>query len=61
MGARAKLKFSADYIRARRMNTDVGLRPERTGRLRTTGRGKAALLWLERLNGEKPLQVVGGK
>jgi len=55
-----KLKFSADYIRGRRMKTDLVLRPEGTGRLRTSGRGKAPLLWLERLKGKKLLQVVGG-
>ncbi len=55
------LKFSADYIRGRRMKTVMALRADGTGRLSTTGRGKAASLWLERLKGKKLLQVVGGK
>jgi hypothetical protein len=54
------LKFSADYIRGRRLKTDLVLRPQGTGRLTTMGRGKAPLLWLERLKGKKLLQVVGG-
>ena len=52
------LKFSADYVRGRRMKTDVVLRPDGSGRLTTTGRGKAAIFWLERLKGKKSLQVV---
>lgn len=57
---RGVLKFSADYIRGRRMKTDLVLRPDGTGRLMTMGRGKAPLLWLERLKGKKPLRIVGG-
>jgi hypothetical protein len=52
------LKFSADYLRGRRMKTDVVLWPDGSGRLTTTGRGKAAILWLERLKGRKSLRVV---
>ena len=52
------LKFRADYVRGRRMKTDVVLRPDGSGRLTTTGRGKAPILWLERLKGKKTLQVV---
>jgi hypothetical protein len=58
---RGELKFSADYIRGRRMKTDLVLRPDGSGRLMTTGRGKAPLVWLERLKGKKPLQIVGGR
>ncbi|MFO1465061.1 MAG: hypothetical protein U1F35_01225 [Steroidobacteraceae bacterium] len=52
------LKFEADYIRGRRMKTSLVLRPDDSGRLTTTGRGKAALHWLDRLKGQKPLQLV---
>jgi hypothetical protein len=52
------LRFHADYIRGRRMKTDLVLRPDGTGRLTTTGRGKAALMWLERLKGKKQLHIV---
>lgn len=50
------LKFEADYLRGRRMKTHVILRPDGSGRLTTTGRGKAPILWLERLKGKKLLQ-----
>lgn len=52
------LKFSADYVRGRRMKTDLALRSDGSGRLTTSGRGKAAIHWLERLKGKKQLQVV---
>lgn len=52
------LRFYADYIRGRRMKTDLVLQPDGTGRLTTVGRGKAALMWLERLKGKKPLHIV---
>jgi hypothetical protein len=52
------LKFSADYLRGRRMKTDVVLRPDGTGRLTTTGRGKTPIIWLERLKGKKNLRIV---
>jgi len=52
------LTFRADYIRGRRMKTDVVLRTDGTGKLVTSGRGKAAVLWLERLKGNKTLQLV---
>jgi hypothetical protein len=52
------LKFSADYVRGRRMKTEVLLQPDGSGTLSTMGRGKAAVLWLERLKGKKRLQVV---
>ena len=53
-----KLRFSADYLRGRRMKTDVVLRPDGTGTLTTSGRGKAPVLWLERLKGKQRLRVV---
>jgi hypothetical protein len=52
------LKFSADYLRGRRMKTDVVLRPDGSGRLTTTGRGKAPVLWLEQLKGKRKLHLV---
>ena len=52
------LKFSADYLRGRRMKTDVMLRPDGSGKLSTAGRGKAPLMWLERLQGKKKFRVV---
>jgi hypothetical protein len=52
------LKFSADYVRGRRMKTDVVLRPDGSGTLTTIGRGKAAIRWLERLQGKKRLRLV---
>ena len=52
------LKLSADYVRGRRMKTDVVLRSVGSGTLTTTGRGKAAVLWLERLKGRTPLRLV---
>jgi hypothetical protein len=51
-------QFSADYVRGRRMKTDVVLRPDGSGTLTTSGRGKAAILWLDRLKGKKTLRVV---
>jgi len=55
---RDKLHFSADYVRGRRMKTDVVLRASGSGKLTTVGRGKAPILWLERLKGKKLLRVV---
>ena len=52
------LTFNADYVRGRRMKTDVVLRPDGSGKLTTTGRGKAPVFWLERLKGKQSLRVV---
>lgn len=52
------LRFYADYVRGRRMKTEIVLRADGSGRLVTTGRGKAPMLWLERLKGRKPLRIV---
>lgn len=52
------LTFNADCVRGRRMKTDVVLRPDGSGRLTTTGRGKAPVFWLERLKREQSLRVV---
>ena len=56
---RGELHFDADYIRGRRIKTRIAVRANGTVRLETTGRGKAVLRWLERLQGKKPLQLVG--
>jgi hypothetical protein len=56
---RGELHFDADYIRGRRIKTRVAVRANGTVRLETTGRGKAVLRWLERLQGKKLLQLIG--
>jgi hypothetical protein len=53
-----ELHLDTDYIRGRRMKTRVVVRPDGTGLLETIGRGKAALRWVGRLKGEKPLRVL---
>jgi hypothetical protein len=54
------LRYEADYIRGRRIKTRIAVRPDGTVTLETLGRGKAALRWLERLQGKELLQLVGG-
>jgi hypothetical protein len=56
--AHGELHFDADYIRGRRVKTRIAVRPNGTVRLETTGRGKAALRWLERIQGKKLLHLV---
>ncbi len=56
---RGELHFDADYIRGRRIKTRVAVRSNGTVTIETTGRGKAALRWLERLKGKKLMQLVG--
>lgn len=53
------LRYEADYIRGRRIKTRIAVRPDGTVTLETLGRGKAALRWLERLQGKELLQLVG--
>lgn len=55
---RGELHFDADYIRGRRIKMRVAVRADGTVRLETIGRGKAALRWLERMQGKKTLQLV---
>lgn len=55
---RGELHFDADYIRGRRIKTRIIVRSNGTVTLETIGRGKAALRWLERLQGKKLMQVV---
>jgi hypothetical protein len=56
---RGELHFDADYIRGRRIKTHVVVRANGTVKLETIGRGKAALRWLDRMQGKKLLQSVG--
>jgi hypothetical protein len=56
---RGELHFEADYIRGRRLKTRIAVRANGTVRLETTGRGKAVLRWLERMQGKKLLHLVG--
>jgi hypothetical protein len=53
-----QLHLDTDYVRGRRMKTRVVVRPDGTGTLQTIGRGKAALRWIARLKGEKPLRAI---
>lgn len=53
------LQLDTDYVRGRRMKTRVVICPDGTGTVDTIGRGKAALRWIARLKGEKPLQAIG--
>jgi hypothetical protein len=55
---RGALCFDADYIRGRRVKTRIVVRSNGTVTLETTGRGKAALRWLEQLKGKKLMQLV---
>lgn len=56
---RGELHFEADYIRGRRLKTRGAAHADGTARLETTGRGKAVLRWLERMQGKKLLNLVG--
>lgn len=58
--ARGQLHFTADYLRGRRMKTDIALRADGTVTLATLGRGKSAVRWLDRLQGKKSMWVVTG-
>jgi hypothetical protein len=53
-----ELHLDTDYVRGRRMKTRVVVRPDGTGMLETIGRGKAALRWIARLKGEKPIRAL---
>jgi len=54
-----ELQFDADYLRGRRMETQVRVRPDGTGFIETVGRGKSATHWIARLQGRQPLRAVG--
>ena len=53
-----ELHFRGDYIRGRRLKTDISVRPDGMVRLETVGRGKAALQWLDRLKGKKMMSLI---
>ena len=53
------LHFRADYVRGRRMKTDISLRPDGSVMLETIGRGKGPSRWVDRLKGEGGLRLIG--
>ena len=55
---RGELHFRGDYIRGRRLKTDISVKPDGLVRLETVGRGKAALQWLDRLKGKKMMSLI---
>jgi hypothetical protein len=55
---RGALEFRADYIRGRRMKTEIIIRSDGSVTLTTIGRGKAPLRWLERIQGKTALRVI---
>jgi hypothetical protein len=55
---RGALHFRADYIRGRRVKTDITLAADGITILETVGRGKAPLLWIERLRGNAGVRLV---
>ena len=55
---RGALEFRADYIRGRRMKTDIIVPSNGAVTLTTIGRGKAPFHWLDRIQGEKPMRVI---
>jgi hypothetical protein len=57
---RGELHVRADYVRGRRMKTDLTLRQDGTLILETIGRGQAPLRWIDRMLGKTPLAAVPG-
>jgi hypothetical protein len=55
---RGELHFRGDYIRGRRLKTDITVKPDGAVTLETVGRGKAALQWLDRLKGKKMMSLI---
>ena len=55
---RGELHFRDDYIRGRRLKTNIRLKPGGTVTLETVGRGKAALQWLDRVKGKKGMSLI---
>jgi hypothetical protein len=55
---RGELRFSADYLRGRRLKTDITVRPDGCVTLRTRCRGEAAKRWVEKLKGPRRLHVM---
>jgi hypothetical protein len=52
------LHFRADYIRGRRVKTDITVRSDGSITVATVGRGKAPLRWLDWLKGKRAMRVV---
>ena len=57
---RGELRFSADYVRGRRMKTDMRLTSEGLLALDTRGRGETPLRWIDTLKGKKTLTLIPG-
>jgi len=57
---RGELHLRANYVRGRRMKTDLTVRRGGTLILETIGRGQAPLRWIDRLRGKTPLAAVPG-
>jgi len=55
---RGELHFRADYIRGRRVKTEITVRSDGSVTVTTVGRGKAPLHWLDRLKGKKAMHAV---
>ena len=53
-----ELHLDTDYVHGRRMKTRAIVRSQGTGMIETQGRGKAALNWIARLKGDKPVRAV---
>ena len=53
-----ELRYYGDYIRGRRVKTNITIRPDGTVKLQTIGRGKSANQWLAKLQGKKMMQIV---
>jgi hypothetical protein len=55
---RGVLEFQADYIRGRRVKTDIAVCSDGSVTLTTNGRGKAPFHWLDRIQGKKAMRVI---
>ena len=55
---RGELHFRGDYIRGRRLKTDITVKADGAVTLETIGRGKAALQWLDRVKGKKMMRLI---
>lgn len=53
-----KLSWHGDYLKGRRMKTDILIDPNGTFKLTTYARGEGAIFWINFLNGIAPLSVV---
>jgi len=55
---RGHLQLYADYVRGRRMKTNLDLAPDGRLSLQVVDRGPSARRWVRLLQGQKPLQLV---